>query len=69
MFPEVNDQEDKYFSLAVPSHANTETYIDDYLYFYDCRSPKRYNVPLEILLEELKSEKEIIERAQRTAIL
>ena len=69
MFPEVNHQEDKYYSLAIASFANTEIYIDDYLYFYDCRNPKRYNVPIEILLEELKSEKEIVENANRTATL
>ena len=69
MFPELNDQEDRFFSLAIPSFANTEVYIDDYMYFYDCRNPKRYEVPLESLLEELKSEKEIVERAKRTAIL
>lgn len=67
MFPELNDQEDRYYSLAIPSFAKTEVYIDDYLYFYDCRNPKRNNVKLETLLEELKSEKEIVEKAQKTA--
>lgn len=69
MFPELSDQEDRVFSLSIYSFANTEIYIDDYLYFYDCRTPKRQDVPLETLLEELKTEKEIVERAKRTAIL
>ena len=65
LFPEMNDQEDRFYSLAIPSFAETETYIDDYLYFYDCRNPKRVNVDLSELLEELKLEKETVELAEK----
>lgn len=65
LFPEMNDQEDRFYSLAIPSFAETEIYIDDYLYFYDCRNPKRVNVDISELLEELKLEKETVELAEK----
>jgi hypothetical protein len=51
--------------LAIPSFAENEVYIDDYLYFYDCRNPKRGNVGILELLEELKLEKVSVELAEK----
>lgn len=65
LFPELNDQEDKFYSLAIPSFAETEVYINDYLYFYDCRNPKRGEVGILELLEELKLEKVSVELAEK----
>jgi GT2 family glycosyltransferase len=65
LFPEMNDQEDRFYSLAIPSFAENEVYIDDYLYFYDCRNPKRGYVGILELLEELKLEKVSVELAEK----
>jgi cellulose synthase/poly-beta-1,6-N-acetylglucosamine synthase-like glycosyltransferase len=65
LFPEMNDQEDRFYSLAIPSFAETEVYINDYLYFYDCRNPKRGEVGILELLEELKLEKVSVELAEK----
>ena len=65
LFPEMNDQEDRFYSLAIPSFAENEVYIDDYLYFYDCRTPKRQKLDLNELMQELNSEKETVELAEK----
>lgn len=65
MFPEISDQEDRYYSLSLASFITTEVYINDYLYFYDCRNPKRGEVKLEELMQELESEKDTVELAEK----
>ena len=40
IFPEINNQEDKIYSLALKEKCKDEIYIDDYMYFYDNRSDK-----------------------------
>ena len=62
---EADAAEDVKYSHTIPSIAQTEVYIQDYLYFYDCRFPKVTNVKLPILLEDLKREKELVELAEK----
>lgn len=63
-FPEIRDQEDRYYSLAIPSFAEKENYIDNYLYFYDCRSPKNPNSTTEELQKYIDNEKNYVELAE-----
>jgi len=37
-FPSINNEEDKYYSYGLMSKCKEEVFIDDYLYFYDCKS-------------------------------
>lgn len=64
MFPETSFQEDRYYSLAIPSFVETENYIDDYLYFYDCKTNKTPNIPAAELQRVLDYEKKYVELAE-----
>jgi len=37
-FPTINNEEDKYYSYGLMTKCKEEVFIDDYLYFYDCKS-------------------------------
>ncbi len=64
-FPEIADQEDRYYSLIIPTFAKTEVYIDKYLYFYDCKAALK-NVPVTVkqITDTLNREKEYVELAE-----
>lgn len=65
LFPEIADQEDRYYSLAIPSFAKNEVYIDKYMYFYDCKAAyKNMPVTVEQITNTLNKEKEYVELAE-----
>ena len=52
-FPSINDQEDKFYAYGVSNQCKEEVYIDDYLYFYDCKSKDEIGELVELSEEEL----------------
>lgn len=39
-FPEISNQEDKFYSLSLQNFCREEIYINEYMYYYDCRDDK-----------------------------
>ena len=56
LFPEINDQEDRYFSLSMLGQITNEVYVDQYLYFYDCRPGKKDTIDQEAIDSRIKNE-------------
>lgn len=53
LFPAINDQEDKFYSYGLAVHCKNEVFIDDYLYYYDCKSKNKIGQLVDCTYDEL----------------